>query len=80
MAPLRQQMIREMDLKNLSSNTRRTYLRAVTGLVWHYRQSREAITKEMIENYLLHLKTKRVMRQPVAAYFLPACDFSTNIF
>ena len=59
MTPLRQQMIREMDLKNLSPHTRRSYLNAVTGLTKHYRQSPEAITKEMIEEYLLYLKNEK---------------------
>jgi site-specific recombinase XerD len=48
-----------MDLKNLSPNTRRSYLKAVTGLARYYRQSPEAITKEMIEDYLLYLKNEK---------------------
>jgi site-specific recombinase XerD len=59
MTPLRQKMIREMDLKNLSHHTRRAYLAAVTGLAKHYQRSPETITAEMIENYLLHLKNKK---------------------
>lgn len=59
MTPLRQQMIREMDLKNLSPHTRRSYLSAVTGLARHYRKSPEAITNKMIEDYLLHLKNEK---------------------
>ena len=56
MTPLRQKMIRAMDLKNLSPHTRRSYLNAVTGLAKHYRQSPETTTEEMIEDYLLYLK------------------------
>jgi site-specific recombinase XerD len=59
MTELRQKMIRAMELKNLSPNTQRAYLAAVTGLSKHYRQSPAAITKEMIEDYLLSLKTAR---------------------
>jgi site-specific recombinase XerD len=59
MTPLRQQMIRVMDLKNLSPHTRRSYLNAVTGLARHYRQSPEVITNEMIEDYLLYLKNEK---------------------
>ena len=59
MTELRQKMIRAMELKNLSPNTQRAYLAAVTGLSRHYRQSPAAITKEMIEDYLLSLKTAR---------------------
>ena len=59
MSPLRQKMIRAMDLKNLSSHTQRSYLNAVTKLAKHYRQSPETITKEMIEDYLLYLKNEK---------------------
>ena len=62
MTPLRQQMIRAMDLKNLSPHTRRSYLNAVTKLAKHYRQSPETITEEMIEDYLLYLKNEKGQR------------------
>jgi site-specific recombinase XerD len=52
-------MIRSMELKNLSGNTRRRYLVAVTGLTKHYNRSPENIKKEMIEDYLLHLKKEK---------------------
>ena len=56
MTQLRQQMIRAMDLNNLSDNTQRRYLSAVNGLAKHYHQSPDQLTKEMIEDYLLYLK------------------------
>jgi site-specific recombinase XerD len=59
MSKLRQKMIRAMELKNLSDNTQRAYLAAVTGLAKHYQQSPVKITKEMIEDYLLYLKNDR---------------------
>ena len=59
MTELRQKMIRAMELKNLSPHTQRAYLAAVTGLTRHYRQSPAAITKEMIEDYLLSLKKSK---------------------
>jgi len=59
MTPLRQRMIRAMDLRNLSRHTRRAYLNAVTGLAKHYRQSPETITEAMIEDYLLYLKNEK---------------------
>ncbi len=59
MTALRQQMIRQMDLKNLSPHTRRSYLSAVTNLASHYRRSPENITAEMIEDYLLLLKNEK---------------------
>lgn len=59
MTPLRQKMIRTMDLKNLSHHTQRSYLAAVTGLAKHYRQSPENISGKMIDDYLLFLKHKK---------------------
>lgn len=59
MTALRQQMIRQMDLKNLSRHTCRSYLSAVTNLAKHYQQSPEKITAEMIEDYLLFLKNEK---------------------
>ena len=46
MTELRQKMIRAMELENLSANTQRRYLAAVTGLAKHYRQSPDQLAKE----------------------------------
>lgn len=59
MAKLRQDMIRVMELRNLSDNTQRAYLQAVSGLAMHYMKSPDQISKEMIEDYLLHLKNTK---------------------
>ena len=53
MSELRQKMIRAMELENLSDNTQRRYLDAVSGLAKHYHRSPDQLTKEMIEDYLL---------------------------
>lgn len=59
MKELRQRMIRAMELGNLSKNTQRAYLSAVSGLARHYMQPPDKITKEMIEDYLLYLKNEK---------------------
>jgi integrase/recombinase XerD len=59
MSKLREQMIRAMELKNLSKHTQRAYLSAVTGLAKHYQKFPEKITKQMIEDYLLYLKNQK---------------------
>ena len=56
MTELREKMIREMELRNLSENTQRSYVQAVYGLAKHYMQSPDKMSKEMIEDYLLYLK------------------------
>jgi site-specific recombinase XerD len=56
MTPLREKMIKAMELRNLAKNTQRYYLSAVIGLARHYQQSPDTLTQEMIEDYLLYLK------------------------
>ena len=56
MTELRKKMIRAMELKNLSHNTQRAYLAAVTGIAKFYKQSPDKMTQEKIEDYLLYLK------------------------
>ena len=56
MTPLREKMIRAMDLHDLAYQTQRNYLKSVTGLARYYNQSPEKLSQEMIEDYLLHLK------------------------
>jgi site-specific recombinase XerD len=59
MSKLREKMIRAMELKNLSANTQRTYLTAVTALAKHYQKSPDKLCKQMIEDYLLYLKNDK---------------------
>ncbi len=51
MTPLRQKMIRAMELRNFAKNTQRGYLGAVKGLASFYRQSPDKLTKDAIEDY-----------------------------
>ena len=59
MTELRERMIRQMELRNLSENTQRSYLQTVYGLAKHYMQPPDKMTKEMIEDYLLYLKKEK---------------------
>ena len=59
MTELREKMIRQMELRNLSENTQRSYLQTVYGLAKYYMQSPDKMTKEMIEDYLLYLKKEK---------------------
>jgi len=56
MTPLREKMIKAMELRNLAKNTQRGYLGAIKGLASFYRQSPAKLTKDQIEDYLLYLK------------------------
>ncbi len=59
MTPLREKMIRAMELRNLAKNTQRGYLGAVKGLASFYHQSPDTLTKDQIEDYLLYLKNSK---------------------
>jgi integrase/recombinase XerD len=59
MTELREKMIREMELRDLSKNTQKSYLQSVSGLAKYYKQSPNKVTKEMIEDYLLYLKKEK---------------------
>jgi site-specific recombinase XerD len=59
MTPLREKMIKAMELRNLSKQTQRHYLRSVTGLSRYYQQSPDTVSQEMIEDYLLYLRNDK---------------------
>ena len=78
MTPLRQKMIRAMELRNLAGNTQRYYLSAVIGLARHYQQSPDKLTKEMIEDYLLYLKNDKGIASASCANILSGIRFFYN--
>jgi integrase/recombinase XerD len=59
MTPVRQKMIKAMELRNLAKETQRGYLSAVKGIAQHYHQSPDNLTKDEIEDYLLYLKNDK---------------------
>jgi integrase/recombinase XerD len=78
MTELRQKMIRAMELENLSDNTQRRYLDAVSGLAKHYHRSPDQLTKEMIEDYLLYLKNDKANAPNSCASTLSGLRFFYN--
>ena len=63
MTPLRQRMIEDMQLRNLSTQTQRAYLHYITGLARFYQTSPEHLSLEEIREYQLYL----IQRAPVFA-------------
>ena len=59
MSQLRDQMIRDMQLRSLAAGTQRCYLAAVTGLAGYYRQSPDTLRPEQIQDYILYLLKDR---------------------
>ena len=63
MTPLRQRMIREMQLRQLSPRTVAHYVRAVIGLARFYRRSPDRLSREQVRSYLHHLLVERKWAQ-----------------
>ena len=59
MTPLRNQMIRELELQRKSPETIAAYVTAVVQLADHFKRSPDAITRDEIRDYLHYLITKR---------------------
>lgn len=55
MTPLRQRMIEDMRLRNLSAHTIEAYVRAVAQYARHFKRSPEKLGGEQARQYLLHL-------------------------
>jgi integrase/recombinase XerD len=63
MTPLRQRMIREMQLRQFAKRTIESYVEAVAGLAGHYHRSPEQLTLEEVRSYLHHLLVERQLSQ-----------------
>lgn len=59
MTELRKKMIRDMQLRNFSLATQKSYLNSVTGLAKHYHQSPDVISPAEIQDYVIYLLTER---------------------
>jgi site-specific recombinase XerD len=55
MTPLRQRMLEDMEMRNLSPNTQRNYLRQVAQFAMHFGKSPDQLGLEEIRTYLLQL-------------------------
>lgn len=59
MSPLRQRMLEELQLRNLSEATIQTYLGAVWRFTRHFGVSPDRLGAEQVRQYLLHLKNDK---------------------
>ena len=55
MTPLRQRMIEDMKLRNLSPRTIEAYVMRAAGFARHFGRSPAALGREDVRSYLLHL-------------------------
>jgi len=59
MGALRDRMVRDMELRGLSEETKKKYLWGVVGLARFTRQSPAKVTREEVRAYLEHLRTEQ---------------------
>lgn len=60
MTPLRQRMIEDLKLRNLSPHTQEAYVRAVANLAQHYGKSPDLLDHAQVRAYLVHLAERGV--------------------
>ena len=59
MTPLRQRMIEDMQVRNLSPHTQTAYVQQVSLFARHFNQSPEALGPEQIRAYQVHLTNEK---------------------
>jgi len=59
MSELRVRMIRDMTVRGFSPRTHEAYIRAVVGLVRHYRRAPDQLSADEVQTYLAHLFQER---------------------
>jgi len=79
MTPLRQRMIEDMQLRNFSSETQRSYQHYVTGLARFYQISPEYLGLEEIREYQLYMINERQFSAGSVNVFVTAAKFLYNV-
>lgn len=75
MTPLRQRMIQDMQLRNLSSNTIDAYIRAIAQFAQFHGRSPDKLGREDVRKYLLHLRDQRHVCNGTCTQQLAALKF-----
>lgn len=75
MSPLKQRMLEDMQLRNFSAGTQRSYIHYVTDYAYHYNLSPAKLGLDDIRNYQLHLIEQRQLSPNSINCFLSAVQF-----
>lgn len=75
MTPLRQRMVEDMQLRNFSTGTQRSYIHYVEDFANHYRISPARLGLDEIRNYQLHLIEERRLSPQSVNGFVNAVKF-----
>jgi site-specific recombinase XerD len=75
MTPLRQRMLEDMQLRNLSTETQRAYAHYISGLAQYYQTSPEHLSLEEIREYQVYLVQQRRLSPESVNTFVSAAKF-----
>jgi integrase/recombinase XerD len=75
MTPLRQRMVEDMRLRNLSAGTQRSYIHYVEDYARYFWMSPDRLGLDDIRNYQLHLIQQRQLAPPSVNAFVAAAKF-----
>src|SRR5690349_6266122 len=59
MSPLREQLLRELQLRRYAPSTQKHYVSAVYGLAAHYRVAPDQLSATQVQDYLLYVMQQR---------------------
>ena len=79
MTPLRQRMIEDMQLRNLSAGTQRAYLHYITGLARFYQTSPANLSLEELREYQLYMINERQYSPESVNHFVMSAKFLYNV-
>lgn len=79
MSPLRQRMLEDMQLRNLSKDTQKSYLHYITGLARFYMISPDQLGLEEIREYQLYMINDRRYSPESVNTFVSAAKFLYNV-
>jgi len=75
MTPLRQRMIEDMQLRNLSPETQRNYIHHVANFAKYFQQSPEALDLEAVRQYQLYLLRERKLSPETVNQYISSVKF-----
>ena len=78
MTPLRQRMIEDMQVRNLSPRTQETYLLQVSLFARHFGRSPDRLGPEQIHAYQLHLTNQKKLATSSILLAVAALAFCTG--
>ncbi len=75
MTPLRQRMLQDMQLRNFSAGTQRSYIHYIAGFATHYGISPDRLGLDDVRNYQLHLIERKQLSPQSINCFVAAAKF-----